>query len=126
MTFVPSSGSSGRLGSAGVALLLLVHSAGCGESADLRPETVVRDSAGVVVQEFPAEVLERPAPVRLADAPEVRIGVVSGASEYQWTRPVAGARLADGGFAVLEQVPAEVRLFDRAGRFLHRAGTDIS
>jgi hypothetical protein len=83
---------------------------------------VVRDSAGVVIHEFPAGVLERSPSIRLADAPSVRIGVVAGAPEYQWTRPVAAARLSGGGFAVLEHVPAEVRVFDPSGRFLHRVG----
>ena len=105
-------------------LLILGVLAGCGESTDPTLEPVVRDSAGAVIHEFPAGVLERPPSIRLADAPSVRIGVVGGAPEYQWTRPVAAARLSDGGFAVLEQVPAEVRVFDPSGQFLHRVGRD--
>lgn len=106
-------------------LLILVFGllSGCGESAGPTLELVIRDSADAVIHEFPASVLERPTSIRLAEAPAVRIGVVEGAPEYQWTRPVAAARLSDGGFAVLEQVPAEVRLFDRSGQFLHRVGT---
>jgi hypothetical protein len=103
-------------------LLTSVLVAGCTESADPSFEPVVRDSAGVVIHEFPAGVLQRPPSIRLADAPSVRIGVVEGAPEYQWTRPVAAARLSEGGFAVLEQVPAEVRVFDSSGQFLHRVG----
>jgi hypothetical protein len=102
-------------------ILVLGALAGC-DSADPRLESVVRDSAGVVIHEFPAGVLQRPPSIRLADAPSIQIGVVAGAPEYQWTRPVAAARLADGGFAVLEQVPAEIRVFDSSGRFLHRIG----
>lgn len=108
-------------------LLLLPVSgllSGCGEGARPTLDPVVRDSADVVIHEFPARVLERPAPIRLTEAPSVRIGVVEGAPEYQWTRPVAAARLSDGGFAVLEQVPAEIRVFDRSGQFLHRVGRD--
>lgn len=96
--------------------------AGCAEPVRPALEPVVRDSAGVLIHEFPAAVLDRPNPVRFAEAPHVRIGVVEGAPEYQWTRPVAAVRLSDGGFAVLEQVPAEVRVFDGSGRFLHRVG----
>lgn len=107
-------------------LLLLVSGlgVGCGESVDPRLEPLVRDSAGAVIHEFPAGVLERPASIRLADAPSVRIGVVEGAPAYQWTRPVAAARLSDGGFAVLEQVPAEIRVFDSSGQFRHRIGRE--
>lgn len=106
-------------------LLLLLTSClvgGCADSADLFFEAAVRDSAGAVIHEFPAGVLQRPPSLRLADAPSVRIGVVEGAPEYQWTRPVAASRLSDGGFAVLEQVPAEVRVFDSSGQFRHRVG----
>lgn len=74
---------------------------GCGEGHDPAIEAFVRDSAGVMTHEFPGGVLERPSPLRLADDPSVRIGVVEGAPEYQWTRPFAAARLADGGFVVL-------------------------
>ncbi len=97
---------------------------GCGEGTGVTLEPVVRDSAHVVIQEFPASVLERAASIRLAEAPGVRIGVVEGAAEYQWTRPVAAARLSDGGFVVLEQVPPEVRVFDPSGRFVQRIGTE--
>jgi hypothetical protein len=98
--------------------------AGCSEGAGPTLEPTVRDSAGVVIQEFPAGALERPSAIRLAEAPDVRIGVVEGAAEYQLARPVAAARLSDGGFAVLEQVPAEVRVFDRSGHFVQRIGTE--
>lgn len=107
-------------------LLAAALIAGCGEGSNDGPtlEPAVRDSAGVVIHEFPPGVLQSPPSLRLADAPGVRIGVVAGAPEYQWTRPVAAARLSDGGFAVLEQVTAEVRVFDSSGQFLHRIGRE--
>ncbi|NNF29148.1 MAG: hypothetical protein HKN73_18125, partial [Gemmatimonadetes bacterium] len=113
----------GHWGPLAVVLVCLTALVGCDASEGPAPEAVVRDSAGVVVQEFPETVLEGPQLV-LAAEPAVRIGVVEGAPEYQWTRPVAGARLADGEFAVLEQTPAEVRTFDSAGRFQARIGTE--
>ncbi len=105
-------------------LPLITTLAGCDDSAGPGLEAVVRDSADVVIQEFAESVLEGPAALWLAEDPSVRIGVVEGAQEYQWTRPVAGARLSDGRFAVLEQAPAEVRIFDSSGRFLQRVGME--
>ncbi|NNM04936.1 MAG: hypothetical protein HKO65_07510, partial [Gemmatimonadetes bacterium] len=105
-------------------LVVCSWTAACRGDAGRSPGPVVRDSAGVVIQEFPAGVLATPASIRLAEVPQVRIGVVEGTPEYQWTRPVAAARLSDGGFAVLEQFPAEVRVFDRSGRFLRRVGSE--
>lgn len=107
-----------------VAVAVFVLLAGCGKGADPALEAVVRDSVGVLIQEFPAAVIDHPASIRLAEAPGVRIGVVEGSPEYQWTRPVAAGRLSDGGFAVLEQVPAEVRIFDRSGEFVRRVGAE--
>ncbi len=96
---------------------------GCDQGAGPALEAVARDSAGVLIQEFPASALERPAPIRLAATPDVRIGVVEGAAAYQWTRPVAGARLSDGSFAVVEQAPAEIRVFNGSGGFVGRVGS---
>ena len=105
-------------------LLTLALLTGCDGSTPSLQEPFARDSAGVLILEFPTEVLQRPPLLQLADAPGVRIGIVGGASEYQWTRPVAAARLSDGGFAVLEQVPAEIRVFDASGVFLRRIGRE--
>ena len=105
-------------------LVALTFLSGCQGGAPSGETAVVRDSAGVAIHEFPAGVFQLPPALRLADAPDVRIGVVGGAAEYQWTRPVAAARLSDGGFAVLEQVPAEIRVFDATGAFLRRIGRE--
>jgi len=94
----------------------------CGPAETPATDVVVRDSSGITIHELPAEVLEGSAPVTLAAEPSVQIGVVEGRAEYQWTRPVAGARLSNGDFAVLEQVPAEVRIFDAEGEFVRRIG----
>jgi len=94
------------------------------EGSDPAPlmEASVSDSAGIRVHEFAPGVLGHSAQLRLADDPAVRIGLVEGAPEYQWTRPAAAARLSDGGFVVLEQRPAELRIFDRSGTFVRRVG----
>lgn len=104
-------------------LFAFAGTAGCGDTPEAPAlEAVVRDSAGVAIHEFPAAAVDLAPPLRLADTPEVRIGVVAGAPEYQWTRPVAATRLSDGAFAVLEQVPGEIRLYDAAGAFIGRIG----
>jgi hypothetical protein len=105
-------------------LLLAALLAGCQGGAPSDESAIVRDSAGVAIHEFPAEVLQHRPALRLADTPDVRIGVVGGAAEYQWTRPLAATRLSDGGFAVLEQVPAEIRVFDASGVFVRRIGRE--
>lgn len=107
-----------------MSLLAFALLTGCEGGAPSPEAPVSRDSAGVAIHEFPADVLQRPPSLRLEDAPEVRIGVVGGSPEYQWTRPVAAARLSDGGFAVLEQVPAEIRVFDASGAFVRRIGRE--
>jgi hypothetical protein len=86
------------------------------------PEPTVADSAGVQILRFPASALEVRAPRQLAPEPAVRIGVVEGLAEYQWTRPMAAVRLADGSFAVAEATPAEIRVFDAEGTFVRRIG----
>jgi hypothetical protein len=98
-------------------------------------EAVVSDSAGVRIFRFPASALEIEAPRQLQPEPDVRIGVVEGPAEYQWTRPTAAVRLqagpgegggvgeaVGGGFAVAEGTPAEIRIFDAAGNFVRRIG----
>ncbi|NNF13032.1 MAG: hypothetical protein HKN72_07410 [Gemmatimonadetes bacterium] len=116
--------SSGRPWRLLLRLVCVVGMTGCGGVRDGVPDVVVRDSAGVVVQEFTADLLDGVPSLQLPVEPEVRIGVVQGAPEYQWTRPVAGTRLSDGNFAVVEQNPAEVRIFDPSGRFVTRMGKD--
>jgi len=103
--------------------LLLGLLVGCGEGdRPLLGEPLVHDSAGVIIQEFSGAVLDEVAPFQLKAEPAVRIGAVEGAAEYQWTRPVAGVRFPDGRFAILEAIPAELRIFDAEGTFVRRIG----
>ncbi|TVP48678.1 MAG: hypothetical protein EA350_02950 [Gemmatimonadales bacterium] len=110
--------------SPGLLLLLAFVSVGCDAPAvaTSAPEPTVADSAGVQILRFPASALEVSAPRQLAPDPAVRIGVVEGPAEYQWTRPMAAVRLPDGGFAVAEGTPAEIRVFDAGGTFVRRIG----
>lgn len=104
--------------------LLALFSQGC-EAPGGSPEATaptVTDSAGVQVVRFPGAALEVQSSRQLAREPSVRIGVVEGPDEYQWTRPTAAVRLADGSFAVAESTPAEIRIFSPEGTFLRRIG----
>ncbi len=103
-------------------LFLLLAAVGCGESsAPSLPEAEVRDSSGVRIVEYPASALEAVArDLQLAPEASLRIGVVEGASEYQFTRPLGAARLSDGSIAVVERTPAEIRIFDSEGAFVRR------
>jgi len=116
----PSLGSLLR----GSLLLLAFLLVGCDapDVATSAPEPTVADSAGVQILRFPASALDVRAPRQLAPEPSVRIGVVEGPAEYQWTRPTAAMRLPDGGFAVAEGTPAEIRVFDAGGTFVRRIG----
>lgn len=110
--------------SLGLLLLVAFVPPGCEAptGATAAPEPTVADSAGVQILRFPESALDVQAPRQLAPEPAVRIGVVEGPAEYQWTRPLAAVRLADGGFAVAEGTPAEIRVFDAEGTFLRRIG----
>ncbi len=85
-------------------------------------EEAARDSLGVQVQEFHGSALPEATELVLADEAALRIGAVHGVPEEEWTQPVAGARLSDGSLAILEQRPAEIRVFDARGTFLRRIG----
>jgi hypothetical protein len=85
-------------------------------------EEAARDSLGVQVQEFRGSALPEATELVLADEPTLRIGAVEGVPEEEWTQPMAGARLSDGSLAILEQRPAEIRVFDARGSFLRRIG----
>ncbi len=92
-----------------------------GETAEAVAPSV-SDSAGVEIREYPAGILSHPSPRQLAPEPEVVIGVLEGPEAYQWTRPVAAVRLARGGFAVAEQSPGQIRIFDDEGTHLRTLG----
>ena len=117
-----------------VVLAALLALAACGDAESPAPGTgpavdaaspapVVRDSAGIEIRAYPAEILAHRSPRQLAGEPQVVIGVVEGPAAYQWTRPVAAVRLTGGGFVVAEQSPGELRFFDAKGSHLRTAGT---
>jgi hypothetical protein len=129
-----SRGVAGPAVAALAAVAALLHLAACGDADRpahgtgpagdaASPAPVVRDSAGIEIRAYPAEILAHPARRQLAPEPRVVIGVVEGPAAYQWTRPVAAVRLAGGGFVVAEQSPGELRFFDALGTHLRTVGS---
>lgn len=91
-----------------------------GSEASLEP--VVRDSAGVRILEFPAEVLEIEAPFRLSEEPEVRLGVIDGDPALQFSTVRDALRTPEGDLVVLDAQGATVRRFGPDGALLGTFG----
>lgn len=86
-------------------------------------EPSVRDSAGVAIVEYPGAALEAPAPFRLAPEPVFSFGELEGAEEDRFTSVVAGARLDDGTFAIVDDHEAmPLRILDAEGSFVAGIG----
>jgi hypothetical protein len=101
-----------------VTLLLAPACEGPSPGAPRSAEPVVWDSAGVSIVEWPSDVLEVEAPFRLADEPVFSVGTLDGPEELRFTSVVAGRRLPDGGFIVIDdRETLPVRVFSEDGRF---------
>jgi 6-bladed beta-propeller len=98
--------------------------AACGEATagSEGPSAAVRDSAGIRIVENLRAPGADAVGLRLAEAPEVDIGVVEGDSVYQLFRVSAATRLGDGRIAVANSGTSEVRIFGADGRFLSATG----
>ena len=95
---------------------------GCAIADSDVPLATARDSAGVRIVEHPAGAFERASEWRLADQPELDIGVLQGEEPYQLYRVRSAYRLADGGVAVSNMGSGEIRFFDASGGFLRAVG----
>lgn len=96
-----------------VATLLLLPDEGISQS--------VRDSAGIRIVTHPANA--RPKAVwRLEPRPMLQIGGSSGTGPTEFSDIWDAARTPDGGVAVSDGGPEEVRVFDASGRFVNRIG----
>lgn len=83
----------------------------------------VRDSSGVTITEFSAAALDKRAPFQVAPEPAFSFGEMEGGDEVRFTSVVAGTRLADGSFVVVddrESIP--LRVLDAEGGFVQRIG----
>ena len=59
---------------------------------------------------------------KVEEAPAVTIGELEGAEEYLLNQVTGGLRMPDGRIVILNSASAEVRVYDRDGRFLKRVG----
>jgi len=84
----------------------------------------VRDSLGIEIVESSDAAWESGSGWTLAEAPEIDIGVLEGAEEYQLFRARDARRLSDGRLVVANGGTNEVRWYDAEGQFLHASGGD--
>lgn len=102
------------------AVLVALGLSGCG-NGDAALPAIVSDSAGVTIIQNSAAAQEVLPQWRLAQRPDLRIGVQAGPEEYQF-HIVRGAVQLDRRVAVLNTGTREVRFYDTDGRYLGRAG----
>jgi len=105
-----------------VALFLVpVFSLGCdGGSAPVA--ATVRDSAGITIVENSDGVWNEGEGWRVADQPQVDIGVLDGEPEYQLYNVRQALRLKDGRIVVANVGTGELRFFSGDGTFLKSVG----
>jgi hypothetical protein len=108
------------LAAGGAALVLAA--CGGGEAADAG--ATVRDSAGVEIVENTGPAWREGMGWRVADTPDVDIGVLEGADEYQLFQVRDAKRLADGRIVVANGGTNELRFYDRDGTYLASAGRE--
>jgi hypothetical protein len=107
-----------RLTLAAPLLCLLLQACRSGDAVPASP-AVVRDSAGItIVENTPAPDL--PA-WRLADTPELTIGLADGDADYLLER-VGDVRQLEDGRIVLANGQRELRMYDASGQHLWTAG----
>ncbi len=98
--------------------LLLVACAGYEQGAQ---ESVVRDSAGVSVVEYPQGIPTGPS-WSLAAEPTVVIGEADGPEETLFSRVVAAVSGPDGALVIADGQSREIRWFDENGEHLRTVG----
>ncbi|MGD2067620.1 MAG: hypothetical protein PVI57_02970 [Gemmatimonadota bacterium] len=93
----------------------------CGE-VEAAPDSVVVDSAGVVVVENRRAVWSAEDAWRIEHEPEVEIGGLDVAPEYALYNVASALRLADGRILVGDRGSSELRLYDESGVYLESKG----
>ncbi len=116
MRFSRSWGASARMKTLGLLSLLLLAALPASAQA-------VRDSAGIQIVEISNAALGATERHVLDGPPTLRIGVVAGAPEYQFSR-IAGVVLSpDGSITVADGGSSQIRTFDASGTFVGSYGS---
>ncbi len=102
----------------------MLCAAGCRAGEAAGSGVTVRDSAGIEIVESSTGAWGEGSGWTLADAPELDIGVLEGAEEYQLFRVRDARRMDDGRLVVANGGTNEIRWYDAEGRFLRAAGGD--
>jgi hypothetical protein len=102
-------------------VLALVFAA-CTDSRLGETGVVVRDSAGVRIVESSPDLEFRPLGWRVAEEPDLAIGMAAGDDEYQLFAVEGAAVLPDGRIAVVNAGTQEIRFFDDEGRYIETVG----
>lgn len=106
-----------------LAILAFLLTACGGDPADPVTAPTVTTQDGIPLIRFPAEATEIVAPFRVAETPELRIGVMEGSEAEQFSQVVGGFRTAAGEFVVVDALGPPVRRFDSAGNVVHVTGS---
>lgn len=106
-----------------LAVLCVLWSSGCAASDRAAADGVVfRDSAGIRIIENTTPAWSTGEAWSLAEAPELRIGVVDGDPRYQFFHMMGAWRFEDGRLVVMDGGTRELRFYDAAGSFLLTVG----
>ena len=101
------------------ALVALIAVGACSSSGEAGSAITVVDSAVTIVDN---DLQRLSATCVLDSTPTISIGTDSGPPEYQLHRVMGARRLSDGRIVLVNQGSQEIRFYDRAGKFLSRAG----
>jgi len=104
------------------ALPALLAIAACSSAGGSSAPVELWDSAGVTIVRSHEPTWGESDAWRVSAEPQLKIGVLQGAAEYQLVDVTAAARQSDGDIAVVDSGVREVRLFDRDGTYVRRLG----
>jgi len=82
----------------------------------------VRDSAGIEIVEISGATLESLPEWTLTREPILSIGEIDGEEPYLFSQIRSVRPLSDGGYAIVDRLARDIRIFDSTGRFVRRMG----
>ena len=115
-------GTSKWIGAAAAGMLLSGLACAGGETDG--SGATVRDSAGIEIVENTGPAWRDGSGWRLAATPDLDIGVLEGADEYQLYQVRDAKRLSDGRIVVANGGTSELRFYDSGGTYLASAGRE--